>query len=84
MIVIFKVIVNIDIIYDIIFVRQKYDIGQIYNNIRPNLLDLSALVRQSLSWGKLCQYSLQNDDLILEGAALGICKPLPVPTSSSC
>ena len=36
MIVIFKVIVNYDIIYDIIFVGQKYDIGQKYDNIRPN------------------------------------------------
>ena len=38
MIVIFKVIVNYDIIYDIIFVGQKYDIGQKYDNIRPNPL----------------------------------------------
>ena len=37
MIVVFKVIANYDIIYDIIFVRQKYDIGQ-----KMTMLDLTV------------------------------------------
>ena len=61
MIVIFKVIVNYDIIYDIIFVGQKYDIGQKYDNIRPNLYPLARAKHEFthnvctqlllLSWG---------------------------------
>ena len=51
---------------------------------RCTILDLRGLVCQSLPWRKLCQFSLQIDDLILGGTALGVCDPLPVRTSSSC